>query len=491
MAKTQSVDIHGKPYKRGLLVMVLLLGNFCTILNQTILSTAFPTLMHDFNVSASTVQWLTTGFMLVNGIMIPISAYLINRFSTKYLYLTAMSVFFVGTLTCFIAPSFVVLLMGRLIQALAVGLAIPMVQTVMLSIFPPEKRGVAMGMTGIVVGLAPAIGPTLSGWIIDRYSWRDLFGMILPIVIVILIAAFFCMRDVIPNEELKLDALSVVLSIVGFGSLLYGFSSVGNDGWTSPVVLTSLAIGVIFILLFAWRQFKMESPLLDLRVFKKSRFTLASFISSSVFMMMIGVEMVLPMYIQNIRGEDAFHSGLTLLPGALLIGVMMPIAGRICDKYGAKRLGITGLFIATSGTIPLMYLTTETPMFFLTLVYAVRMLGIAMVMMPMTTSGMNALPTEMISHGTAVNNTIRQIMGSIGTAILVSTLSTATTNAAPSDALKTTAPLVFKHDMIHSVLTGYHAAFFMASLFGLVGFVLTLFLNEKKDNSLEGGQAHD
>lgn len=486
MSGTQSVDIHGKPFKRGLLVAVLLLGNFCTILNQTILSTAFPTLMHDFNVSASTVQWLTTGFMLVNGIMIPISAYLINRFSTKKLYLMAMIVFFIGTLTCFIAPSFTVLLLGRLIQALAVGLAIPMVQTIMLSIFPPEKRGMAMGMAGIVIGLAPAIGPTLSGWIIDQYSWRDLFGMILPIIIVLLIAAVFCMRDVIPNQDIKLDILSVILSVIGFGSLLYGFSSVGNDGWTSPVVLGSLLIGVIFILLFAWRQFKLDEPLLDLHVFKKARFTLASFISSSVFMMMIGVEMVLPMYIQNIRGEDAFHSGLTLLPGALLIGIMMPIAGRICDKYGAKRLGLTGLFVSTLGTVPLMFLTTETPMLFLTVVYAVRMLGIAMVMMPMTTSGMNALPTNMISHGTAVNNTIRQIMGSIGTAILVSVLSTATTASAPNAALKATQPLLFKQEMFDSVLTGYHAAFFMASIFGLVGFILTLFLNEK-----QGGHDHD
>ena len=482
MVAHQTLDIHGKPYKRGLLVAVLLIGNFCTVLNQTILSTAFPTLMHDFSVSATTVQWLTTGFMLVNGIMIPISAFLINRFSTKKLYLVAMLVFLIGTATCAIAPTFAVLLLGRIIQALSVGLALPMVQTIMLSIFPPEKRGVAMGMAGIVVGLAPAIGPTLSGWVIDQYNWRYLFILIIPIVMIVLLLALFFMRDVLPNKTLKLDVLSVILSIIGFGGLLYGFSSVGNDGWLSKEVLISLGVGVIVIMLFAYRQFHMDKPFLDLSVFKSGRFTLASFASSTVFMMMIGVEMVLPMYIQNIRQTDAFHSGLTLLPGALMVGIMMPIAGRIFDKYGIRHLALTGFTLSTLGTIPLLFLTTTTPMLFLVVVYAIRMLGIAMVMMPMTTAGMNALPNDKMSHGTAVNNTVRQIMGSIGTAILVSTLSTATNHAMPSHSLKETAPLLFKDHTIHAVLTGYHAAFFMSLIFGLIGLVLALcFKDQKKE----------
>lgn len=482
MATNQALDIHGKPYKRGVLVAVLLIGNFCTVLNQTILSTAFPTLMHDFSVSATTVQWLTTGFMLVNGIMIPISAFLINRFSTKRLYMGAMFIFLLGTATCALAPTFEVLLLGRIIQALSVGLALPMVQTIMLSIFPPEKRGIAMGMAGIVVGLAPAIGPTLSGWIIDQYNWRYLFTLIIPIIMVVLLLATFFMRDVLPNKPLKLDILSVILSVIGFGSLLYGFSSVGDDGWLSHKVLLSLGIGIVVILLFAYRQFHMDEPLLDLSVFKYGRFTLASFASSTVFMMMIGVEMVLPMYIQNIRQMDAFHSGLTLLPGALMVGVMMPIAGRIFDKYGIRHLALTGFTLSTVGTIPFLFLTTNTPTLFLVGVYAVRMLGIAMVMMPMTTAGMNALPNHQMSHGTAVNNTIRQIMGSIGTAILVSTLSTTTNHHMPSTHLKETAPLLFKDHTIHALLTGYHAAFFMSLIFGLVGLVLVFCLkNPKKE----------
>lgn len=486
MANEKPVDIHGKSYRRALLVTVLLVGNFCTMLNQTILSTAFPTLMDTFNVSASTVQWLTTGFMLVNGIMIPVSAYLFSKFRTKPLYITAMTIFLVGTFLCFIAKSFPMLLAGRLVQAVAVGVSIPMVQTIMLSIFPPEKRGTAMGLAGIVVGLAPAIGPTLSGWIIDQFSWRDLFGIIIPIVIVVLILALFFMRDVLENEDQKLDFLSVVLSTAGFGGLLYGFSSVGDDGWGSSTVIISLIAGAVLTALFVWRQLKMDEPFLDITVFKSWRFTLSTILSSTVFMMMIGVEMVLPMYIQNIRGQDAFHSGLILLPGALMVGVMMPITGKLFDKYGIRRLAISGMLIATCGTIPLMFLTRQIPMFFLVVVYAIRMVGISMVMMPVTTAGMNALPNNKISHGTAVNNTFRQIMGSVGTAILVSVLSNTTKNVMPSKDLLKTEPLQFKNQMISATLDGYQKAFLVATLFGLIGFVLTFFLKSKDDKKVGG-----
>ncbi|MBJ0681972.1 MFS transporter, partial [Enterococcus faecium] len=227
MSNNQPVDIYGKPYNRTLLVVVLLIGTFCTVLNQTLLTTAFPTLMKAFDISASDVQWLTTGFLLVNGIMIPITAWLINKFSSRNLYLSAMTIFLIGTITCFTAPNFSTLLIGRLIQACGVGVSMPLLQNIMLSIFPPEKRGSAMGMSGIVIGLAPALGPTLSGYIIDNYHWRDLFGMVLPIVVLVLVLAFFLMKSVIPLSNPSIDILSAILSTIGFGSLLYGFSSVG------------------------------------------------------------------------------------------------------------------------------------------------------------------------------------------------------------------------------------------------------------------------
>ena len=485
MSTSRPLDIYGKPYNRSLLVMVLLIGTFCTVLNQTLLTTAFPTLMDAFDISASDVQWLTTGFLLVNGIMIPITAWLINKFSSRSLYLTAMSIFLAGTIACFAAPNFSTLLIGRLVQAAGVGISMPLLQNIMLSIFPPEKRGSAMGMSGIVIGLAPALGPTLSGWIIDHYTWRDLFGMVIPIVILVLVLAFFLMKSVIQLSNPSIDVLSAFLSTVGFGSLLYGFSSVGNDGWGSSKVISFLVIGVFVIGLFVWRQLHLEHPFLELRVFKSPTFTIAAILSGVVNMAMVGAEMVLPLYIQNIRGESAFHSGLMLLPGALIMGLMMPITGAIFDKHGAKRLAISGMLILTAATLPFAFLTQETPIVMIVILYAIRMFGISMVMMPVTTSGMNALPMNLISHGTAVNNTFRQVASSIGTAVLISILTNVTKDNLPKASLLKSLPLFYKDQAINATLSGYHAAFFVAVIFGLVGFIITFFL--KKNKKIEGG----
>lgn len=487
MSNNQTVDIYGKPYNRSLLVVVLLIGTFCTVLNQTLLTTAFPALMKAFDISASSVQWLTTGFLLVNGIMIPISAWLINKFSSKKLYLSAMTIFLIGTITCFVAPNFSTLLIGRLIQAAGVGISMPLLQNIMLSIFPPEKRGSAMGMAGIVIGLAPALGPTLSGWIIDHYTWRDLFGMVIPIVILVLVLATFLMKSVIQLSNPSIDILSALLSTIGFGSLLYGFSSVGNDGWGSVKVIGFLVVGVIVIGLFVWRQLHLEHPFLELRVFKSPIFTIAAILSGVVNMAMVGAEMVLPLYIQNIRGESAFHSGLMLLPGALVMGLMMPITGAIFDKYGAKRLAISGMLILTAATLPFAFLTSETPIAMIVILYATRMFGISMVMMPVTTSGMNALPMNLISHGTAVNNTFRQVASSIGTAILISVLTNVTKGNLPAAHLLKTLPLSYKNQAISATLSGYHAAFYVAVIFGVIGFIITFFL--KANTKAEGGVA--
>lgn len=481
-----AVDIYGKKYNRSLLVVVLLIGTFCTVLNQTLLATAFPTLMKEFDISASTVQWLTTGFLLVNGIMIPVSAWLINSFSSKKLYISAMTTFLIGTIICFLAQNFSVLLIGRLIQAIGVGLSMPLLQNIMLTIFPPEKRGSAMGMAGIVIGLAPALGPTLSGWIIDHYSWRDLFGMVIPIVILVLVLALFFMKSVIELTHPKIDTISAILSTIGFGILLYGFSSVGDKGWLSKEVLGFLIIGIIFIFLFSKRQLKIEHPFLELRVFKSKIFTIAAVLAGVTNMAMIGAEMVLPLYIQNIRGESAFHSGLMLLPGALVMGLMMPITGAIFDKRGARKLAITGMFILTSATLPFAFLTSKTSVIVIVVLYAIRMFGISMVMMPVTTSGMNALPAHLISHGTAVNNTFRQVASSIGTAILISVLTNVTKNNLPTKSILEATPLAYKDQAINATLSGYHAAFLVAVIFGFIGWLITFTLAKKK-NYVQGG----
>ncbi|WP_318766852.1 MDR family MFS transporter [Lactiplantibacillus carotarum] len=475
-----TVDTHGKPYKRGLLIAILLIGTFCTVLNQTILTTAFPTLMKEFDITTSTVQWLTTGFMLVNGIMIPVSAWLSSRFSTKWLYLSAMAIFEAGTVISWVAPSFQVLLTGRLIQAVGVGITMPLLQTIMLSIFPAANRGAAMGMAGIVIGLAPAIGPTLSGWIIDNLTWRDLFGLIVPIVAVVLIAGFFFMADVLETSKPKLDFWSLVLSTVGFGSLLYGFSSVGDNGWTSAVVLSTLILGVVFIVGFIWRQLTMENPFLELRVFKHTEFTIAAVLSSVTMMAMVGAEMVIPLYLQIIHGFSAFHSGLTLLAGALMMGIMSPITGRAFDRFGARRLAILGMTLLTVGTIPFVFITRNTATIYIVVLYALRMFGISMVMMPATTAGMNALPVDLMGHGTAVNNTTRQIASSIGTAILTSVLSNVTDSSKPAHSMIKSNPLGYKDSYFNATLNGYHAAFWVAVAFCVIGLVVAFFMKDRQ-----------
>lgn len=473
---SKALDAQGKSYNRLMLVIVLLVGTFCTVLNQTILATAFPTLIKAFDISTSTVQWLTTGFLMVNGIMIPVSAWLSTRFNTKWLYISAMLIFEVGTILAWAAPSYSVLLSGRLIQAVGVGISMPLLQNIMLSIFPANKRGVAMGLAGVVIGVAPAIGPTLSGYIIDTWEWRYLFGMIIPIVALVIVLAFFFMKPVLKTAKSQIDWLSLCLSTVGFGALLYGFSSVGDKGWGSAIVLTSLIIGIVVISIFVWRQLKMEKPFLELRVFTSKEFTIATALSSIVMIAMVGVEMIVPLYLQMIHGMSAFNSGLLLLPGAVMMAVMSPITGQAFDRIGARRLAIAGLFLLTAGTLPFVVLTKSTPIIYIVFLYAVRMFGISMVMMPATTAGMNALSSQLISHGTAVNNTVRQIASSIGTAVLVSVLANVTKSQMPGKHLLTSEPLEYKVRALNATMVGYQGAFWVAVIFCIVGFVIAFFM---------------
>ncbi|MFT8363885.1 MAG: MDR family MFS transporter [Sporolactobacillus sp.] len=477
---TRPVDSDGHPYNRTLLIIVMLIGAFCTILNQTLLATALPDIMKDFHITASSGQWLTTAFLLMNGIMIPVTALLINKFSSKWLYILSMTIFLIGTILAAVAPNFSILLLGRIVQASGAGIMMPLMQTIFLLIFPREKRGIAMGLVGLVIMFAPAIGPTLSGWIVDSYSWRDLFYMIIPITVAVIILALFAMKKVVQLTSPKIDYLSIILSTTGFGGLLYGFSEVGNDGWSSFTVIFWLIVGVIFVGLFIWRQLAIKEPMLELRVFKSPIFALSVIISSFVMMAMIGAELVLPLYIQNIRGESALHSGLMLLPGALVMCFMSPITGIIFDRIGARKLAIAGITVLTAGTLPFMFLTNHTSITSIVIFYAIRFLGISMVMMPITTAGMNALPNTMMSHGSAVNNTIRTVAGSIGTAILISVLTNVTKTDKPHADLRTTDPVQYGHKMIDAALNGMNAAFLVAVCFCLLTLLLTFFIQGKR-----------
>lgn len=305
--------------------------------------------------------------------------------------------------------------------------------------------------------------------------------MIVPIVAVVIILSFFFMRNVIKTTNPKLDILSLLLSTAGFGSLLYGFSSVGTDGWTSVTVLSTIIIGVVLILFFGYRQLHVKNPFLEIRVFKSKEFTIATILSSAVMVAMVGAEMILPLYLQNVHGMSAFHSGLALLPGALMMGVMSPITGNLFDRYGAKRLALTGMILLTVATIPFIFITRNTPTIYITMFYAVRLFGISMVMMPTTTAAMNSLSMDMISHGKAVNNTTRQIASSMGTAVLVSVLSNVTTNNMPAKSLLKATPFDYKIKAVDAVMNGYSAAFIIAVAFSVIGLIVAFFLSSNKN----------
>ncbi|MGE6258479.1 MDR family MFS transporter [Heyndrickxia sporothermodurans] len=467
------VDVEGRPFKRAGFVIVLLVGTFIAILNQTLLVTALPKIMEDLNVSANNAQWLITTFMLINGIMIPISAFFLNQIASRTLFLLAMGCFSLGTIVCALSSTFHLLLIGRIIQAIGSGIMLPLMQTLMFMIFPPHRRGEAMGLVGIVIAFSPAIGPTLSGWIVDFYHWHYLFCIILPIAVIDMFLAFYFLKNVIHLTKPKLDILSVLLSSVGLGTLLYGIGVAGDKGWGSYTVWITCGIGLIGLILFSRRQFKLKEPILELRVFKSKIFTLSTAIVSIIFMTMIGSEILLPIYTQKIHGYSALKSGLVLLPGALVLGLISPIAGKIFDKYGIRKLSVVGMVVLTVGTFPFLFLEQNTSIWWIVWSYSLRMLGMGLVMMPLATAGINALPQEQISHGTAANNTVRQIFASLGSAIIVGVMTTSVNQYISNYSVDKTGKV-----LMNATINGINNGFLAAFLLIIIAFNLCFFIKQ-------------
>lgn len=329
-----------KGIRRGPIIAALLIGAFVALLNQTLLNVALPSIMDDLKIATNTAQWLTTGFMLVNGVLIPISAFLVEKFTTRQLFITAMSLFSLGTLVCGIGTGFEMIMVGRVIQAVGAGILMPLMNIVFLRIFPIEERGKAMGLMAVAMIFAPAVGPTLSGWVVQNYSWRVLFFIVLPLAILSTLLGMKTMQNVGQTTSPKLDKTGVILSTIGFGGLLYGFSDAGTDGWGSATVITCLIVGVIALALFVWRELKAETPLLEFRIFRYNMYSLTTLINIIITMALYSGMILLPIYLQTIRGFTPMESGLMLLPGAILMGIMSPITGIIFDKIGARWLSV-------------------------------------------------------------------------------------------------------------------------------------------------------
>ncbi|MFC4601228.1 DHA2 family efflux MFS transporter permease subunit [Cohnella hongkongensis] len=414
---------HTSNLRRGPIVAALIIAAFVAILAQTLLNVALPVMMEDLGINANTIQWLSTGYLLVNGVLIPVSAYLIDRFTTRQLFMTSVGLFTLGTILCAVAPNFELLLTGRLIQAAGAGILMPLMSVIFLTIFPIEERGKAMGMMGLAMIFAPAVGPTLSGWIVEHYDWRVLFYVVLPISVFSLIFGAISMKNVTKNTMPKLDLLGIVFSTLGFGGLLYGFSDAGHDGWGSARVIASLAVGCVALILFFWREWTIDKPILEFRVFKYNMYSLTTVINVIITMSLYSGMILLPIYLQQIRGFSPMDAGLLLLPGAILMGIMSPITGIIFDRIGARWLSVVGLLITTFTTYEFSQLTADTTYTHLILMYSLRMFGMSMLMMPIQTAGMNQLPQRLNAHGSAMSQTLRNVAGALGTAFLVTMMS--------------------------------------------------------------------
>ncbi|WP_308640047.1 DHA2 family efflux MFS transporter permease subunit [Paenibacillus silvisoli] len=468
----------------------MILGAFLATLNQTVMSVATPELMVDFNISAATAQWLTTGYMLVNGVLIPITAYFMQRFTTRQLFQASMIIFLAGTIVSALAGSFEVLLTGRMIQAAGAGIIMPLLMNVILTLFPPEKRGAAMGMMGFAIIFAPAIGPTLAGYLLENYKWESMFYGMIPFAVIVIVCGFIFLRNVSQRKDTRVDILSIILSTIGFGALLYGFSRAGSAGWSSEEVIWSIAAGVVSIALFAWRQLKSANPLLDLRAFRYNMFTLTTIINIAVTMVMYADMMLLPLYLQNARGYTALESGLLLLPGALVMGFLMPVAGRLFDRFGAKWLSVIGLLITIGTTIGFVNLTDSTSYTYLVLMSTGRRIGMALLLMPVQTAGLNQLPNRLNAHGTAISNTIRQVAGAVGTSLLV-TVMTSRTKTHLTDMMTsgTAADTTQEHMIMEASIQGINDAYLVIVGIGVIGLLLSFFIKRVKQAADEESSA--
>ncbi|EWG10306.1 DHA2 family efflux MFS transporter permease subunit [Cytobacillus firmus] len=473
------------------ILAVLMIGAFIAFLNNTLLNIALPSIMADLEIEAATVQWLTTGFMLVNGILIPATAFLIEKYTVRRLFIVAMGLFTIGTLIAGIAHVFPVLLTGRMLQASGSAIMMPLLMNVMLISFPVEKRGAAMGVFGLILMFAPAIGPTLSGWIIEHYDWRMLFHFLSPIAGVILVLGAVMLKDKKEKVNIRLDMFSLVLSSVGFGGILYGFSSAGNRGWDSPHVYLTIAVGVISLVWFILKQTKSERPMLNFGVYKYPMFALSSAISMTVNMALFSGMILIPIYVQTLRGISPLDAGLMMLPGALVMAVMSPLTGKLFDKIGGRILAIIGLAITVGTTYVFSRLTLETTYTQLIILNSIRMFGMSMVMMPVSTNGLNQLPRRLYPHGTAMNNTLNQVAGAIGTALLVTVMSTRTETHAEEiakEAMKggamangsqmTEAAVAEMQQQVlrKAMLEGINDAFFVATFIAAAALVLAFFI---------------
>lgn len=409
--------------KANLVFGTLLTGAVVTSLLQTSLTTALPQIMRELTLSAATAQWLTSAFSLTMAIMVPMTAYLIKRFTTRQVFLAAMILFTLGTLISWWGQSFNVLLLGRIFQALGSGIILPLTQVVIMTLYPLEKQGTVMGILGLASGAAPVIAPTLTGVVIDSWGWRSIFLMAGVISVIIIILAFCCVKNVTPTEKIPLDYISLLLCTGGVTGILLGLSSLATNFMVS---LFELVIGAILLAIFSKKQLNSSEPFLNLRILQKPKFRLAVIISMLLYAVMMGSSTIYPILIQTVMKKSAVISALIMLPGSLAMALINPLTGKFYDRFGINKLAIGGSLMLLISCWGVTLINSSSQLLLLGGLYLLRLLGVGCLMMPIVTWGMQNLPQEEVAHGTALLTALRTLSGALGTAILMEIMTSAT-----------------------------------------------------------------
>lgn len=468
------------PSGGNLVIGLLLVSAFVVILNETLMGVALPTLMVELSITASTAQWLTTGFMLTMAVVIPATGILLQRFSLRAMFLTAMSMFSLGTLLAATAPGFGVLMIGRVVQATGTAIMMPLLMTTVLNVVPPSRRGHVMGLISVVIGVAPAIGPTISGIILQVLTWRWIFWFVLPIALFSLALGAKWIRNVTVPRKVTVDVPSVVLSALAFGGLIYGLAGIGEaaEGHAPIPLWLPLSVGVVTLVGFVARQVALQRSdraLMDLRAFAVPAFAVAITLVAISMMALFGTLIILPIYLQTVLGLSTLATGLMLLPGGLAMGLIAPFVGRAFDRLGPRPLVIPGAIIISTALWSMTLLDEHSPAGLMIGMHVGLSLGLGLMLTPLLTSALGSLTPSLYSHGSAIFGTVQQLAGAAGTALFITMMSTRT--AAHAAGGPTTAA---------AVAGGVHAAFLCGAVISVAAVAIAFFVRGQAGGPVEG-----
>jgi DHA2 family lincomycin resistance protein-like MFS transporter len=455
--------------RNRLVITVLLISVFVMILNETILGVALPELTKDLHIQPSSAQWLTGAFLLTMAIIIPITGFLLQRFNTRPIFIVAMSLFSLGTLLAALAPGFEILLVARVVQACGTAIMFPLLMTTVMNLVPPATRGRMMGNISIVISVAPAIGPTISGLVLHLLPWRFIFILVLPIAIAMLVIGAVMMKNVTDPRRTRVDILSIALSAIGFGGFVYGLSVAGTAK-NQLMIWVPLAIGVIALVLFVLRQVQLQRTdraLLDLRTFRSSTFSFSIVMFAISMMSMFGTIVLLPFFLQGVLKVDVLTTGLLLLPGGLIMGLLAPFVGRIYDRVGPTALLVTGAILISADLWAMTMLGEHSSIFWVLAAHVTLSIGLALVFTPLFSSSLGSLRPELYSHGSAIVGTVQQVAGAAGTALFVTIMT--------SQVARITAE---GGTVVTGTADGVHSAFLVGAIISLLAIPAAFFIRK-------------